>query len=188
MNEPPSVSDISIPALVISAVALITLSMLFSVSESAFLSVNKLRLRVRCRAGNKRALRVARLLKNKELMINTLLVSNDLVNVMLSAILTAFALKVFGSKAIAITTFAATLLLLLFGEITPKAVCTRHPDPIAYGLSGFVQFIVFVMRPVLRPFSRRVCRSQRDSGEMALKVSPRASRRLRQISSTLAAE
>ncbi|MEE3410573.1 MAG: hemolysin family protein [Treponema sp.] len=153
MNEPPSVSDISIPALVISAVALITLSMLFSVSESAFLSVNKLRLRVRCRAGNKRALRVARLLKNKELMINTLLVSNDLVNVMLSAILTAFALKVFGSKAIAITTFAATLLLLLFGEITPKAVCTRHPDPIAYGLSGFVQFIVFVMRPVVLVFT-----------------------------------
>ncbi|MBQ3836997.1 MAG: HlyC/CorC family transporter, partial [Treponema sp.] len=153
MNEPPSVSDISIPALVISAAALITLSMLFSVSESAFLSVNKLRLRVRCRAGNKRALRVARLLKNKELMINTLLVSNDLVNVMLSAILTAFALKVFGSKAIAITTFAATLLLLLFGEITPKAVCTRHPDPIAYGLSGFVQFIVFVMRPVVLFFT-----------------------------------
>ncbi len=153
MNEPPSVSDISIPALIISAAVLITLSMLFSVSESAFLSVNKLRLRVRCRAGNKRALRVAKLLKNKERMINTLLVSNDLVNVMLSAILTAFALKVFGSKAIAITTFVATLLLLLFGEITPKAVCTRHPDPIAYGLSGFVQFVVVVMRPIVLVFT-----------------------------------
>lgn len=149
MNEPPSVSDISIPALVISAAALITLSMLFSISESAFLSVNKLRLRVRCRAGNKRALRVAKLLKNKERMINTLLVSNDLVNVLLSAILTAFALKVFGSKAIAITTFATTLLLLVFGEITPKAVSTRHPDPIAYALSGFVQAVVFIMGPIV---------------------------------------
>ncbi|MBO7122645.1 MAG: HlyC/CorC family transporter [Treponema sp.] len=149
MNEPPSVSDISIPALIISAALLITLSMLFSISESAFLSVNKLRLRVRCRAGNKRALRVAKLLKNKERMINTLLVSNDLVNVLLSAILTAFALKVFGSKAIAITTFATTLLLLVFGEITPKAVSTRHPDPIAYALSGFVQVVVFVMGPVV---------------------------------------
>ncbi len=149
MNEPPSVSDISIPALIISAAILITLSMLFSISESAFLSVNKLRLRVRCRAGDKRALRVAKLLKNKERMINTLLVSNDLVNVLLSAILTAFALKLFGSKAIAITTFATTLLLLVFGEITPKAVSTRHPDPIAYALSGFAQFIVFVMGPVV---------------------------------------
>lgn len=149
MNEPPSVSNISIPALIISAAVLIALSMLFSISESAFLSVNKLRLRVRCRAGNKRALRVAKLLKNKERMINTLLVSNDLVNVMLSAILTSFALKVFGSKAVAITTFATTLLLLLFGEITPKAISTRHPDPIAYGLSGFVQFVVIVMRPVV---------------------------------------
>ncbi|MBR5096778.1 MAG: HlyC/CorC family transporter [Treponema sp.] len=149
MNEPPSVSDISIPALIISAALLITLSTLFSISESAFLSVNKLRLRVRCRAGNKRALRVAKLLKNKERMINTLLVSNDLVNVLLSAILTAFALKVFGSKAIAITTFATTLLLLVFGEITPKAVSTRHPDPIAYALSGFVQAVVFLMGPIV---------------------------------------
>ena len=153
MSEPPSVSDISIPALAISAAVLVTLSMLFSISESAFLSVNRLRLRVRCRAGNKRALRVAKLLRKKERMINTLLVSNDLVNVMLSAILTAFALKVFGSKAIAITTFIATLLLLVFGEITPKAVCTRHPDPIAYGLSGFVQFVVFVMGPVVLVFT-----------------------------------
>lgn len=153
MSEPPSVSDISIPALVISAAVLITLSMLFSISEGALLSVNKLRLRVKCRAGNKRALRVAKLLKRKERVINTLLVSNDLVNVMLSAILTAFALKIFGSKAIAITTFAATLLLLIFGEITPKAVCTRHPDPIAYGLSGFVQFLVFAMRPIVIIFT-----------------------------------
>lgn len=153
MSQPPSASDISIPALVISAAVLITLSTLFSISESAFLSVNKLRLRVRCRAGNKRALRVAKLLKRKERMINTLLVSNDLVNVMLSAILTAFALKVFGSKAIAITTFATTLLLLVFGEITPKAISTRHPDPIAYALSGFVQFVVVVMRPVVLVFT-----------------------------------
>ena len=153
MSEPPSVSDISIPALVISAAALITLSMLFSISESAFLSVNKLRLRVKCRAGNKNALRVAKLLKRKERMINTLLVSNDLVNVLLSAILTAFALKLFGSKAIAITTFIATLLLLLFGEITPKAVCTRHPDSIAYALSGFVQFVVVIMTPIVLVFT-----------------------------------
>ena len=153
MSEPPSVSDISIPALIISAATLITLSMLFSISESAFLSVNKLRLRVRCRSGDKKALRVAKLLKNKERMINTLLVSNDLVNVLLSAILTAFALKVFGSKAIAITTFITTLLLLIFGEITPKAVCTRHPDPIAYALGGFVEFVVFVMTPIVFIFT-----------------------------------
>lgn len=153
MNEPPSVYGISLPALVVSAAALVTLSMLFSISESAFLSVNKLRLRVRCRAGDRRALRVAKLLRNKERMINTLLVSNDLVNVLLSAIMTAFALKVFGSKAIAITTFVTTLLLLLFGEITPKAISTRHPDPIAYALSGFVQVTVFVMRPVVMVFT-----------------------------------
>lgn len=153
MNDVPSADSISIPVLVISAIILITLSMLFSISEGAFLSVNKLRLRLRCKAGDKRALRVARLLKNKERIINTMLVSNDLVNIMLSAILTSFAMKVFGSKAIAVATFVATILLLLFGEITPKSICTRHPDPIAYALSGFVQFVVIVMRPIVIVFT-----------------------------------
>lgn len=153
MNDVPTADSISIPVLVISAIILITLSMLFSISEGAFLSVNKLRLRLRCKAGDKRALRVARLLKNKERMINTMLVSNDLVNIMLSAILTSFAMKVFGSKAVAIATFIATILLLLFGEITPKSICTRNPDPIAYALSGFVQVVVIVMRPIVIVFT-----------------------------------
>ncbi|MCH5283004.1 MAG: HlyC/CorC family transporter [Treponema sp.] len=153
MNDVPPADSISIPVLVISAIILITLSMLFSISEGAFLSVNKLRLRLRCKAGDKRALRVARLLKNKERIINTMLVSNDLVNIMLSAILTSFAMKVFGNKAVAIATFIATILLLLLGEITPKSICTRHPDPIAYALSGFVQIVVIVMRPIVIVFT-----------------------------------
>ena len=63
--------------LLIASVALIVLSMLFSISESAFLSMNKLRLRILRKERNKRALRVGRLLEKKELLINTLLVAND---------------------------------------------------------------------------------------------------------------
>ena len=66
------------------AIGLIILSMLFSISESAFLGMNKLRLRLKRKNKDKKALRVGKLLDKKEQLINTLLISNDLVNIFLS--------------------------------------------------------------------------------------------------------
>lgn len=131
------------------AVALITLSMLFSISESAFLGMNKLRLRIKRKNKDKRALRAGKLLDKKEHLINTLLVSNDLVNIFLSSIITSISLSAFGQKGVGYATLIATLLLLIFGEITPKTISTRCPDKIAYGLSGFVSVVVFIMKPVI---------------------------------------
>lgn len=86
--------------LLIASVALIVLSMLFSISESAFLSMNKLRLRILRKERDKRALRVGRLLEKKELLINTLLIANELVNILLSSIITAVAMKLFGRRVL----------------------------------------------------------------------------------------
>ena len=135
--------------LFIIALALIILSMLFSISESAFLGMNKLRLRILRKNKNRRAVRAGKLLDNKEQLINTILISNDLVNIFLSAILTSIALSLFGQKGVTIATFTATVLLLIFGEITPKTIATRCPDPIAYGLSGFVSIFVKLMYPLV---------------------------------------
>ena len=136
--------------LLITAIVLVTLSMLFSISESAFLGMNKLRLRIR-RKNKKdyRAVRAGKLLDKKEKLINTLLISNDLVNIFLSAIITSIALSLFGTKGVGYATFATTLILLLFGEITPKTIATHCPDKIAYGLSRFISIITWVMRPVV---------------------------------------
>lgn len=146
-------SNIVLAGLLLASVALVTLSMLFSVSESAFLSMNKLRLRILRKEKNKRALRVSRLLEDKELLINTLLVANDLVNILLSSIITAVAMRIFGSKGVGIATFAVTLVLLIFGEITPKAISTRKPDGIAYALSLFVDVVVHILHPVVVLFT-----------------------------------
>lgn len=135
--------------LLIVSAALVVLSMLFSISESAFLSMNKLRLRILKKERNRRAIRVARLLEKKEILINTLLVANELVNILLSSIVTAVAMYVFGSKGVGIATFVVTMLLLVFGEITPKAVSTRNPDGIAYSLSLFVSVVVRLLRPLV---------------------------------------
>lgn len=131
------------------AVVLIILSMLFSISESAFLGMNKLKLRVKRQNNDKRALRAGKLLDKKEHFINTLLVSNDIVNIFLSSIITSISLFLFGESGVGYATLIATMLLLIFGEITPKTISTRCPDKIAYGLSGFVQFVVFIMKPLI---------------------------------------
>lgn len=129
------------------------LSMLFSISESSFLAMNKLRLRVLREKKDKRALRAGRLLEKKEILINTLLVANDLVNILLSSLLTAAALELFGERGVGIATFFVTVLLLVFGEITPKTISTRNPDAIAYTLSLFVAVVVKILAPVVYVFT-----------------------------------
>ncbi len=128
---------------------LIIFSMLFSISESSFLGMNKLRLRILRKNKDKRALTAGKLLDKKERLINSLLVSNDIVNIFISSIITSIALETFGQKGVGIATFIATLLLLIFGEITPKTISTRCPDRIAYALAPFVRVVVFIMRPIV---------------------------------------
>ncbi|MGI5097160.1 HlyC/CorC family transporter [Treponema socranskii] len=151
-NEPPD-NPATVVLLIAAAAVLITLSALFSISESSFLGMNKLRLRIKRKSGDRSALRAAKLLEKKDVLINSLLVANDLVNILLSAILTAAAIALFGKKGVGIATFTTTVLLLIFGEITPKAVSTRHPDVFAYALSNFVSVTVFIFKPISLAFT-----------------------------------
>lgn len=130
-------------------IVLIVLSMLFSISESSILGMNKLRLRLLRKNKDKRALRIGKLLDYKERLINTLLVSNEIVNIFVSSIITSLALEAFGQKGVGIATLIATILLLIFGEITPKNISTRCPDKIAYSLSAFISFISFLLKPLV---------------------------------------
>lgn len=147
-SEPPPSNLISLPILIIAIIVLLSLSLMFSISESSFLSINKLRLRLKRQRGDRRAILVTKLLRKKEILINTLLVANDMTNILLSSIITAVSVKMFGTSGVAYATFIATLLLLIFGEITPKTISTRHADSIAYALSGFVSIVVAIFEPL----------------------------------------
>ncbi|MBR1722139.1 MAG: DUF21 domain-containing protein [Treponema sp.] len=135
--------------LFILAAICITLSSLFSASESAFLGLNKLRVHFLREKGDKRATRAGKLLEQKEELLNMLLVGNEIVNVALSVILTSIFLKLFGPAGLGIATAIATVLLLIFGEITPKSVTTTHPESCAFALSGFVRFFFIILRPLV---------------------------------------
>ena len=149
-SEPPS----NMAGLLATAVILLILSCLFSMSESAFLSVNKLRIRFLRRKKVKKAIRVGKLLDKQEELINTILIGNNIVNISISSILTSISLELFGSAGVAAATFIVTLLLLIFGEITPKTLGSRFPEKIAFGLSGFLSFWYFALRPFVFIFTK----------------------------------
>ena len=139
----------SMTGLLILAVVLILLSMIFSASESAFLSINKLRLRLLRNKKDKRAIRAGKLLDKKEKLLNTILVGNNIVNIALSAIITSIALELFGSAGVGYATVIVTILLLIFGEITPKTIGTRHPEGVAFLLAPLIKFFGWIFTPVV---------------------------------------
>ena len=139
----------SITGLLILAVVLILLSMIFSASESAFLSINKLRLRLLRNKKDKRAIRAGKLLDKKEKLLNTILVGNNIVNIALSAIITSIALELFGPAGVGYATVIVTILLLIFGEIAPKTIGTRHPEGVAFLLAPLIKFFGWIFIPVV---------------------------------------
>ena len=149
-SEPPS----NMAGLLAVAVVLLILSCLFSMSESAFLSVNKLRIRFLRRKKVKKAIRVGKLLDKQDELINTILIGNNIVNISISSILTTISLELFGNSGVAVATFIVTLLLLIFGEITPKTIGSKFPEKIAFGLSGFLTFWYFILRPFVFIFTK----------------------------------
>ena len=135
-------------------VILILFSMIFSATENAFLSINKLRLRVLRSKKNKKAQRTGKLLDSKTKLLNTVLMGNNLVNVGVTSILTAIALDMFGANGVEIATIVSTVLLLIFGEITPKVVASIYPEKIAFAVSPLISFLTKVFTPLVWIFSR----------------------------------
>ncbi|WP_252714610.1 hemolysin family protein [Treponema phagedenis] len=147
-SEPPS-------ALLYAAglIILLLLSMFFSASETAFLSLNKLRLRYLCECKDKRALRAEKILQNQQSFLSTILVGNSIVNIGVSVMLTAFAVSAFGAAGLSLAIAVGTVLVLIFGEILPKSVALAYPDKIALHSAILVQFFMSVLSPFVFVFS-----------------------------------
>lgn len=152
-TDPTSMSTEGVSVLIIAFLVLILLSMIFSCSESAFLSINKLRVRFLRTKKNKGAIKVSKLLERKELLLNTILVGNNIVNIAITSLLTSLALQFFGQAGVGLATIFATVLLLIFGEITPKTIGSRYSEPVAFLLSGIISFFMMIFSPLVYIFT-----------------------------------
>ena len=131
-------------------VLLIALSALFSMSETAFMAVSKIRVRTLAEDGHKKAKIVDHLLENQDRLLSSILVGNNLVNIAASSLTTSFVISVFDAgTAVAVATGVVTLAILIFGEITPKSLATKKAESIAFGVCRFIKLLTFICTPIV---------------------------------------
>lgn len=133
----------------VTIVILVMLSAFFSSAETALTTVNKHRLRALAEEGNKNAGKVLKLIENPSKMISAILIGNNIVNISASSLATTFTTEVFGNKFIGISTGLLTLIILLFGEITPKSVATMYNEKISLIYIHVINPIVMLFTPVI---------------------------------------
>ena len=136
---------------IISLIILLILSSLFSCSETAFLSVSKIKIRTLAEEGNKKAKLVESLLDDQDRLLSAILVGNNLVNIGASSLTTATIMAIFGDGAqtVAIATGVVTLCILIFGEITPKSLASQNADKLVFALAPFIRFVCVITKPVV---------------------------------------
>lgn len=134
---------------IILLILLIILSALFSSAETAFTAVNKLKLRHMAEEGNKRAKRTLKLVDNPSKIISTLLIGNNIVNIFASALTTLIAIEKFGYSATALATSLLTIVIIIFGEITPKSFATQYAERVAMAFSKPVGILMVLLTPLV---------------------------------------
>ena len=138
------------PSAAIQIIVLIILlfgSAFFSSAETALTTVNKIKMRSLAEEGDKKAKMVIKLTDNSSKMLSAILVGNNIVNLSASALTTTIAYKL-GGSAVAIATGIITVLILIFGEITPKTIATINADKISLSYAYPIHFIMIVLTPV----------------------------------------
>jgi len=125
-------SDVPIGLLLALLGVLLLLSAFFSGSETGLMTLNRYRLRHLAKSGHLGARLAEQLLERPDRLIGLILIGNNFVNILASAIATVIALRLWGEAGIAIATGLLTLLVLIFSEVAPKTFAARHPEAIAF--------------------------------------------------------
>ena len=130
-------------------VFLLLCSAFFSSSETGMLSLNRYRLRHQAKEGHRGAQRASELLAHPDRLLGTILIGNNFVNILASSIATVLAMQLWGEAGIAIATIGLTIILLIFGEITPKTLAALRPEIVAYPVSLPLKLLQKVLYPLV---------------------------------------
>lgn len=133
---------------IIILIILLLLSGFFSSAETALTTSNKMKMRSLAEEGNKRAKTVLKLTENSGKMLSAILIGNNIVNIAASALTTTIAYK-FGGSAVALASGIITVLILIFGEITPKTTATIHADAMALIYAPVINLFMKLVTPVI---------------------------------------
>ncbi len=140
--------DLGLILSIIAIVILLVLSAFFSGSETAFTAASKVRLLAREKEGNKRAGLVNRIRDEKDRMIGALLLGNNLVNILASALATSVLMKMFGDAGVFIATITMTVLVLVFAEVLPKTYAFHNAESMAMRISPIIRMVIIIFAPI----------------------------------------
>ena len=128
---------------------LVLLSAFFSSAETALTTVNKLRIKTLADQGDKRAVTLLKVTEDPGKMLSAILIGNNIVNISASSLTTTWVTGLFGNAAVGVSTGVLTLVILIFGEITPKTMATVHAEKLGLAYSGIIYFLVRIMTPLI---------------------------------------
>ncbi|MBQ8187616.1 MAG: HlyC/CorC family transporter [Clostridia bacterium] len=142
----------NIVSLIIMAICIIG-SAYFSATETAFLSMNKTRMRTFAEKGDKRAALAMELSEKYDKLISTILIGNNIVNITLSSLCTVMFVKILGDMGATVSTAVSTVVVLIFGEITPKSIAKDFPETFAKFSAPFMRVLLIILTPLNFLFS-----------------------------------
>lgn len=128
---------------------LLVLSAFFSSAETALTTVNKIKLKTMAHDGNKKAARVLNVVTRPKKMLSAILIGNNIVNLSASSLATTLAIDIFGSVGAGIATGILTLLILIFGEITPKSIATINSTSLSLLFAPAISGLMWLLTPVI---------------------------------------
>ena len=159
---------------------LVLISGFFSGSETAITAVSKARIYSKAKKGDKKANFVKKLIDRKEDLITSILLSNNLVNILASALATTFLYKIFGNEGIIYATLIMTIIIVIFGEVLPKTYALKRPTQTSLSISyvliiitnlltPFVKIINFFTKIFLKNLTNKTTKSKDEQTEEELK-------------------
>ncbi|EPV7649664.1 TPA: HlyC/CorC family transporter [Enterobacter hormaechei] len=140
---------ISTTTLIVILVIMVVISAYFSGSETGMMTLNRYRLRHRAKQGNRAARRVEKLLRKPDRLISLVLIGNNLVNILASALGTIVGMRLYGNAGVAIATGVLTFVVLVFAEVLPKTIAALYPEKVAYPSSFLLAPLLILMMPLV---------------------------------------
>ena len=140
--------EIGILFSILAILLLMFLSAFFSGSETALTAASTVRMHNREQDGDERAKIVNKIRKKKDRMIGALLLGNNLVNILASALATSVLIKIFGETGVVYATLIMTMLVLIFAEVLPKTYALHHADSMSMRIAPIIRVVVFVFAPI----------------------------------------
>lgn len=149
----------------------IVMSAYFSATETAFSSLNKIRIKNMAEKGNKKAALVMKLSESYDSLLSTILIGNNIVNILSASLATVLFVKILGDEAgTSVSTAVTTVIVLIFGEVSPKSIAKESPEKFAMFSAPLLRALVFLLTPFnflfkqWKKFLSLIIKSEEDGG------------------------